>query len=238
MLALYRAGRQADALAAYQRARAVLDAELGLAPGAELRGLQEAILQQRPGPGGPGTRLDQQSSGDAGPEAGAAPAAGAAHVVPGPRHRRAARRRVAADRAAGHRHRPRRGRQDQPRAGGRPRRRGRFARRRRASCGWPACPTPTRCPRPCWPRWRSGTWPRRPPRTSCSGTSATAPSCSSSTTASTSPTPARCSPSSCSSPARACGCWPPAASRSAARGEVQYAIDPLPVPRRTAPWLT
>ena len=33
MLALYRAGRQADALAAYRRARAVLDAELGLAPG-------------------------------------------------------------------------------------------------------------------------------------------------------------------------------------------------------------
>ena len=48
MLALYRAGRQADALAAYQRARAVLDAELGLAPGAELRSLQEGILQQRP----------------------------------------------------------------------------------------------------------------------------------------------------------------------------------------------
>src|SRR4051794_18412596 len=48
MLALYRAGRQADALAAYQRARTVLDAELGLAPSAELRELQEAILQQRP----------------------------------------------------------------------------------------------------------------------------------------------------------------------------------------------
>jgi predicted ATPase/DNA-binding SARP family transcriptional activator len=48
MLALYRTGRQADALAAYQRARTVLDAELGLAPGAELRGMQEAILQQRP----------------------------------------------------------------------------------------------------------------------------------------------------------------------------------------------
>ncbi|MGK5113017.1 MULTISPECIES: AfsR/SARP family transcriptional regulator [unclassified Geodermatophilus] len=48
MLALYRAGRQADALAAYGRARAVLDAELGLEPGAELRELQEAILQQRP----------------------------------------------------------------------------------------------------------------------------------------------------------------------------------------------
>jgi predicted ATPase/DNA-binding SARP family transcriptional activator/tetratricopeptide (TPR) repeat protein len=48
MLALYRAGRQADALAAYQRARTVLDVELGLEPGAELRELQEAILQQRP----------------------------------------------------------------------------------------------------------------------------------------------------------------------------------------------
>src|SRR3954447_6967087 len=48
MLALYRTGRQADALAAYQRARTVLDAELGLEPSAELRGLQEAILQQRP----------------------------------------------------------------------------------------------------------------------------------------------------------------------------------------------
>jgi predicted ATPase/DNA-binding SARP family transcriptional activator/tetratricopeptide (TPR) repeat protein len=47
MLALYRAGRQADALAAYQRARAVLDAELGLEPSGELRDLQDAILQQR-----------------------------------------------------------------------------------------------------------------------------------------------------------------------------------------------
>ncbi|MBB3084772.1 AfsR/SARP family transcriptional regulator [Geodermatophilus sabuli] len=47
MLALYRAGRQADALAAYHRARDVLDAELGLEPAAELRELHEAILQQR-----------------------------------------------------------------------------------------------------------------------------------------------------------------------------------------------
>jgi predicted ATPase/DNA-binding SARP family transcriptional activator len=48
MLAQYRAGRQADALAAYQRARDVLDAQLGLTPSAELRSLQQAILQQRP----------------------------------------------------------------------------------------------------------------------------------------------------------------------------------------------
>ena len=48
MLALYRSGRQADALAAYQRARDVLDAELGLQPSADLRELHQAILQQRP----------------------------------------------------------------------------------------------------------------------------------------------------------------------------------------------
>jgi predicted ATPase/DNA-binding SARP family transcriptional activator len=47
MLALYRSGRQADALAAYQRARDVLDAELGLQPSAQLRELHQAILQQR-----------------------------------------------------------------------------------------------------------------------------------------------------------------------------------------------
>jgi DNA-binding SARP family transcriptional activator len=46
MRALYRAGRQADALAAYQEARGVLMDELGLEPSEELRSLQQAILQQ------------------------------------------------------------------------------------------------------------------------------------------------------------------------------------------------
>lgn len=48
MLALYRSGRQADALETFQEARRVLGRELGLEPGPELRGLQEAILAQDP----------------------------------------------------------------------------------------------------------------------------------------------------------------------------------------------
>jgi WD40 repeat protein/DNA-binding SARP family transcriptional activator/tRNA A-37 threonylcarbamoyl transferase component Bud32 len=48
MTALYRAGRQADALAVYHRARAILVEELGLEPSADLRRLQQQILQQDP----------------------------------------------------------------------------------------------------------------------------------------------------------------------------------------------
>jgi predicted ATPase/DNA-binding SARP family transcriptional activator len=46
VLALYRGERQADALAAYQRARTMLAAELGLEPGEELRRLEQAVLRQ------------------------------------------------------------------------------------------------------------------------------------------------------------------------------------------------
>ena len=48
MLALYRSGRQADALRAYQQLRRTLADELGLEPGAELRALELAMLQQGP----------------------------------------------------------------------------------------------------------------------------------------------------------------------------------------------
>jgi DNA-binding SARP family transcriptional activator len=60
MLALYRAGRQAEALRAYQAARAVLNEELGVDPGGDLRRLEAAILAQdasldipQPVPSGP-----------------------------------------------------------------------------------------------------------------------------------------------------------------------------------------
>src|SRR5689334_7838482 len=48
MLALYRSGRQADALEVYQRARRTLVDELGIEPGASLRKLERAILEQDP----------------------------------------------------------------------------------------------------------------------------------------------------------------------------------------------
>jgi len=49
MLALYRSGRQSDALAAYRHARETLLDEVGLEPGPELQQLNDAMLQHDPG---------------------------------------------------------------------------------------------------------------------------------------------------------------------------------------------
>ncbi|HEX5856591.1 MAG TPA: BTAD domain-containing putative transcriptional regulator [Microbacterium sp.] len=48
MLALYRSGRQADALDAYRRARQTLVSQLGIEPGPELRDLERRILAHDP----------------------------------------------------------------------------------------------------------------------------------------------------------------------------------------------
>src|SRR4029450_7027754 len=66
MLALYRSGRQAQALEVYQQGRAALVDELGIEPGRGLRELQQAILNQdpaldrtrEPGPPGPESPRD------------------------------------------------------------------------------------------------------------------------------------------------------------------------------------
>lgn len=68
MLALYRSGRQAEALEAYRTARSVLVSELGLEPGPPLRQLEQAILEHDP-------TLEPPRSG----RQGGAPASAAAH---------------------------------------------------------------------------------------------------------------------------------------------------------------
>ena len=48
MLALYRSGRQAEALESYREARRKLSEELGLQPSEELKQLEQAILEHDP----------------------------------------------------------------------------------------------------------------------------------------------------------------------------------------------
>jgi DNA-binding SARP family transcriptional activator len=55
MLALYRSGRQAEALEAYREARARFVGELGIEPGPELKRLQSEILRHEAGLATPGT---------------------------------------------------------------------------------------------------------------------------------------------------------------------------------------
>lgn len=72
-LALARSGRQAEALEVLRRVREVLDDELGIEPGAELRNLQTAVLRQdptldwTPPPDPDVTRPEDESAGAAGP---------------------------------------------------------------------------------------------------------------------------------------------------------------------------
>jgi DNA-binding SARP family transcriptional activator/pimeloyl-ACP methyl ester carboxylesterase len=71
MLALYRAGRQADALRCYTDLRATLTGELGIEPGREARRLETLILRQDPSldaqPPGP-SQLTGQAAGGPAPE--------------------------------------------------------------------------------------------------------------------------------------------------------------------------
>ena len=59
MLALYRSGRQAEALETYRQGRQLLDSELGLEPGVELRDLERAILAHDPALDGPQRAIRQ-----------------------------------------------------------------------------------------------------------------------------------------------------------------------------------
>jgi len=58
MLALYRSGRQSDALATFREAAGVLADELGIDPGPTLAAMHQAILTQDPALDGPAPQLD------------------------------------------------------------------------------------------------------------------------------------------------------------------------------------
>jgi DNA-binding SARP family transcriptional activator len=58
LIALYRSGRQADALETYRRARALLVDELGIEPGPALREVEQAILRHDPSLAAPATRAE------------------------------------------------------------------------------------------------------------------------------------------------------------------------------------
>ena len=213
MLALYRCGRQADALAAFHAARARFVEELGIEPGQPLRELHEDVLTPRRHARHPRRRRRRRAGARGRPQV-----AGAAEPHDRPRARSRRDRRTAAGGSVrlltltG----PGRGRQDAARPGGRPRGRGglrrrralRLARRpaaargrsrgdRRARSGSSSSPAsrPTRRSNASWP-----------PSTCC-WWSTTSSMC----------WPPRRSSAGCSRPVRRSRSWPPVASRSRCR---------------------
>ena len=123
ILALYRAGRQKEALEAYRSARRVLVDELGVEPGPALQELERAILRQDAG-------LEVAARGAT---CAAAAAAGSGDLArrAAPRDRRDRGAAPTGRRAAAHPDRARRNREDAPRPRGRSGARARAARRGR-----------------------------------------------------------------------------------------------------------
>jgi hypothetical protein len=84
MLALYRCGRQADALAAYRRARDLLAGDLGLDPGEALQRLHTSVLAHDPAL--EWASLQALAGGDRAGAAAASPVPGPPGVRPGVAH--------------------------------------------------------------------------------------------------------------------------------------------------------